>query len=297
MKKIFNWFLCFLFFCLFTFLSACKYESDKSDEIQPTPRIDSAVNSVISDIITPEITMMPTESKESVPSDTIVQELSNDIDNNGVIDSVQIFERNNGTTFIKVKFNGDYVFQHEWTDLRIMSIEAFEYLDLDRDEEKEIFITAWPNVNSRPLIEVLTLKQFNSGWYMMDIPLNENGHNYFPFHITRGKEEFDFIISSEYTDQTIHFDASAFYVDDPKNNFNSIQAFRNNHYKEGDMVASVSAWGIWDAHTGSYDGRNCIIAEQGMEAPYGNGLGRIFIYYDYDEFGLIEILNIEYVSI
>lgn len=129
---------------------------------------------------------------------------------------------------------------------------------------------------------------------MLEIPLNELGNNCFPFNITRGKEEFDFIISSEYTDQQIQFNASSFYVDEPLSNPNSIQAYRNNHYKEGDQVAYISSWGIWEAYTGTYDGHSCIIAIQGIEAPYGNLLGRVIIYYDYDVNGSIEILNIEY---
>lgn len=177
----------------------------------------------------------------------------------------------------------------------IMSISAFEYLDIDNDDETEIFITIYPNVNNRSLIEILTLKRTDSQWYKMDIPLNELGNNCFPFSITRGKEEFDFVISFKYIDKQIHFDASNFYKDFPVSNSNSIQAFRNNHYKEGDEVAFISSWGIWETQTGTYDGHNCIIAQQGMESPYGNGLGRVYIYYDYDENGLLEILNIDYV--
>jgi hypothetical protein len=245
--------------------------------------------------MTPEITIEPLVSNEPVPSETIVQELSKDIDNNGSMDSVHIIEREDGSEFIQVIFNKDDIFQYEWASLRLLSIDAFEHLDLDRDGENEIFITVYPNVNSRPLIEVLTLKISNDRWYKLDVPLNEIGNNCFPFNITRGKEEFDFVISSEYSDKRVHFDASSFYIDEPESNSNSIQTYRNNHYKEGDKVAFISSWGIWEAQTGTYDGRNCIIAQQGIEGPYGNGLGRVIIYYDYDVNGLLEMLNYEYV--
>lgn len=54
-------------------------------------------------------------------------------------------------------------------------------------------------------------------------------------------------------------------------------------------------WGIWEAQTGTFDGRNCIIAEQGIEGPYGNGLGRVIVYYAYNENASLELLNFDYI--
>lgn len=196
---------------------------------------------------------------------------------------------------LQVMFDGNKIFEFEWQSVRIMGIEAFEYLDLDRDGKQEIFITAYPNVNSRPLIEVLILKQTDDRWSSMKLPQNEGGNNGFQFDITRGKGEFDFIISSELMDEKLHFDASSFYVDSPEANPDSIQGYRSNHYQEGDSVAFISAWGIWEAKSGTYGGNNCIIAEQGIEGPSNNGLGRILIYFDYDEQGLPRILKVEHV--
>lgn len=304
MKK--KWYLIVICisFCIFAFLTGCKHEQIKLNSIELAPTMAQSQAPEEPDSVTPEVTNEPLESNESIPNeiiaqglskDIIAQELSKDIDDNGVMDLVQIIVREDDSEYVQVIFNGADIFQYEWDDLRLISIEAFEYLDLNRDGENEIFITIYPNVNSRPLIEVLSLKQSNVGWNMMELPLNELGNNCFSFNITRGKDEFDFIISSEYTGQQIHFDASSFFEDGPNSNPNSILAYRNNHYKEGDKVASISFWGIWEAQTGTYNKRNCIIAQQGIEGPYGNGLGRVIIYYAYDKNGLIEVLNIEYV--
>jgi len=93
----------------------------------------------------------------------------------------------------------------------------------------------------------------------------------------------------------VHFDASIYFVDDADNSRDSIQAYRNNNYKEGDEVAFISAWGIHNAITGSFQGRNCIIATHGIEGPYGHGLGRIDVYFAYNGQGELEILNIEHI--
>jgi hypothetical protein len=128
----------------------------------------------------------------------------------------------------------------------------------------------------------------------MALPVNGNGLNEFSYKITRGKEEFDFIISSEDIGQEIHFDATKLFVDDESGNDGSIQAYRSNHYKEGDEVGFISAWGIWEAKTGTYEGRDCIVALQGIEGPYGHGLGQINIYFAYNKQGNVEILKVEY---
>ena len=300
MKK--KWYLIIICisFSIFAFLTGCKHDSNQLNSNEPTPTTAEPQATTEPqateepDPVTPEVNAEPPESNEAVPIETIAQELSKDIDDSGVEDLVRIMEREDGSEYVQVIFNGTDIFQYEWDELGLISIDTFEYLDLDDDGENEIFITVYPNVNSRPLIEVLTLKQSNVGWSNMEVPLNELWNNCFTFHITRGKEEFDFIISSEYTDQRIHFDASSFYEDGPDSNPSSLQAYRNNHYKEGDQVAFISSWGIWEAQTGTYNERNCIIAQQGIEGPYGNGLGRVIIYYAYDKTDSIEVLNIEY---
>ncbi len=233
-----------------------------------------------------------TEDKQK---ETVALETKEDIDNNGIMDTVQTIHRNDGSeSLIRIFLNGEQIFEYEDANLRIMGVDAFEYLDLDGDDKNEIFVTADTNANSRPLTDVLCLKETDGQWNRMDIPLNETGNNGFSFEITRGKDEFDFIISSDDLEQKIHFDATDFFVDDEGGNIDSIQAYRKNNYKEGDKVGFISGWGIWEARTGTYEGCNCIIALQGIEGPYGHGLGQINIYFAYNEQGEVDIMKVEY---
>ena len=228
---------------------------------------------------------------------TVIEDVAKDIDGNGVDDKILIISLNDdgGETCIRLYFNGEQIFEFEDPLVRIMGINVFEYLDLDGDNVNEIFITASTNANSRPYEEVLCLKQTDDTWNEMEYPTNEDGSYEFPFKITRGEEEFDFIISSDDTDQVIHFDASGYFIDSDTGNADTIQSYRSNHYKEGDEVGFISAWGVWEARTGTYEGRNCIIAVQGIEGPYGHGLGQINIYYNYNEQGKVKILTVKHL--
>lgn len=63
---------------------------------------------------------------------------------------------------------------NEYEDLKekLMSVESFEYLDLDEDGVSEIFIVADTNANSKPLVDVLCLKLSNGQWSLLDLPRN-----------------------------------------------------------------------------------------------------------------------------
>lgn len=259
------------------------------DTVEQTTSIESKAKEGVLEVSTDSVERNKLQEDES-----IIQEFCKDIDKNDIIDSVQIRKRSDNTNYIRVIFNGELIFEHEWPELGLLSINTFEYVDFDQDGKDEIYLTVYPNVNSRSLIELLILKQSNGQWDKLNLPLNEIGHNCFPFLITRGKEEFDFIISSEYLEKEIHFDASAYFEDVEEVQVNSIKGYRNKHYKEGDMVAFISAWGIWEAKTGEYANRNCIIAQQAIEGPYGNFLGKVIIYFTYDKDGNLEVLNVEH---
>ncbi len=241
----------------------------------------------------------PAEAGTPLQGETVFSELDKDIDNNGIMDSVQLLERTDGTMYATVILNGEPIFHYEWEDLRLASVNSFEYMDFDQDHENEIFITIYPLVNSMPLIEVLTLKQSDGQWHMMDIPLNEIGNNCFPINITKGDREFDFVLSSEYTDKQLLFDATPYYTDDGNTESNSIQLYKSQHFSKGDTVGYVSSWGIWSSWTGTYDGQNCIIAEQGLQGIGGkfNPLGKVDIYYAYDKDGNIKILDLVHIEI
>lgn len=254
-------------------------------ETQTEPTITSAVSPMIAPTVTPAIKI-----------GTVLEDVVKDVDSNGVDDNIQTvsLDTAGAKTCLYIYLNKEKIFEYEDPSVRIMGVNSFEYLDLDEDSHNEIFITADTNANCRPYEEVLCLKQTDGKWNRMDYPNNESGNNGFTFKITRGKDEFDFIISSDDTDQVIHYDATRYFKDDESVGY-TIQEYRKNKYKEGDEVGFISAWGIWDAKTGTYNGRNCIIALQGIEGPYGHGLGEVNIYYAYSDQGEVDILNVEYL--
>lgn len=230
-------------------------------------------------------------------NETVDKEVKNDIDGNGIMDIIQVIRPyDNSLSFLRIYMNDEQIYEYKDPNLSLMGVLAFEYLDLDGDDNNEIFVVTSTNANSRPLVDIFTLKQTNDKWEPMNIPLNENGCNGFSFKITRGIDEFDFVISSDDMEQEIHFDASQFFARDNSGNDDAILAFQNNHYDEGDQVGDISAWGIWEAKSGTYKGRNCIIALQGIQGAYAynHHLGYINIYFAYNEQGEVEILNVEH---
>lgn len=273
--------------------------SSVTSDISPSEEPTEAITEAETELVPSEALEKETEEKVSptdIPKERVAGEISKDIDNNGIMDTVQIIRRNDDSeSFIRIYLNEEQIFEFKDPDCRIMYVEAFEYLDLDGDNINEIFIAADTDANCRTLIDVLCLKQTDGPWYQMDIPLNDLGNNGFPLKITRGKDEFDLIISSDDFEQKIQFNAAQYFVDDESDNIDTIQSYRKNNYKEGDEVDFSSGWGICEAKTGTYEGRNCIIASQGIEIPYGHGLGQINIYFTYNDQGKVEILNVEYL--
>jgi hypothetical protein len=242
-------------------------------------------------IIAPMITPISMSGK-------VLESVSKDIDGNKVEDIIQTISLDDdGTeTGICVYLNGELIFEFSDPYVRLMGVKAFEYIDLDEDGINEIFIVTDTNANSRSLVNVLCLKEIEGHWNRMDLPLNEMGNNGFRFKVTRGINEFEFNISSDIIEQEIYFDASHLFADDGSDNIDSIQAFLKNNYKAGDVVDFSLGWGICEARTGTYEGRNCIIATEGLEVPYGHGIGDINTYFAYNKQGKIEILSVEYFN-
>lgn len=251
--------------------------------------------------ITPMATASPSATPALAPeikTGSVLEELVRDLDGNGTDDSLQIVSLDDEGIMnsLHVYFNGEKIYEHSIEDLRFMGLFSFEYLDLDEDNTNEIFITADTNTNSRPYTELLCLKETDGVWNRMILPQNEHGLNGFPFKITRGNDEFEFVVSSDYISESVHFDASAYFRDDESGNIDTIQNYRSNNYKAGDEVGFISAWDIHEARTGSYNGRNCIIANHGIEGPYGHSLGKIDIYFAYNPQGDVEILHVEHLK-
>ena len=258
---------------------------------------DTKEDSSMRDIVTDDGKEIENNSQEANNLDEIItQEVEKDLDHNNIMDIAQVISKNDfAESFIRIHLNEDQIFEYEDPNVKIMSIDIFEYLDLDGDNVSEIFIAADTNANSRPLTDIFCLKLSGDQWIPMDIPRNHLGNNGFSFKITRGKSEFDFIISSVLSKHEIHFDATPYFIDDESSNHSLLQEFRDNNHKEGDEVGFISPWGIWEARIGTYEDRNCIIALQGIEGSYGHSLGRVNIYFAFQKDGSIEILNIEHM--
>jgi len=274
-----------------------KSESDIGNEGKTTETATPKAEATITPIVTVAPSATPTPAPE-IKTGSILEETIKDLDGNGTEDSLQIVSLDDEGIMncLYVNLNGEKIYEHSLNDLRFMGIIAFEYLDLDEDNVNEIFITADTSTNSRPYTELLCLKETDGVWKRMNLPRNEHDLNGFPFKITRGSDEFDFVISSDYISEPIHFDASIYFRDDESDNIDTIQRYRSNNYKEGDEVGFIAAWGIHAARTGSYNGRNCIIATHGIEGPYGHGMGRLDIYFAYNQQGDIEVLHVEHLK-
>lgn len=283
----------------FLLLNGCAKKSDS--DTRNTGNIIEPDNTQANATITPIASDSPSVTPAPAPeikTGSVLEEMTKDLDGNGTEDSLQIVSLDDEGIMncLHVYFNGEKIYEHSIEDLRFMGLFAFEYLDLDGDNVNEIFITADTNTNSRPYTELLCLKEEGGVWNRMTLPQNEHGLNGFPIKITRGNDEFDFVISSDYISQPVHFDSSAYFRDDDSGNIDTIQTYRANNYKEGDEVGFISAWGIHKARSGSYNGRNCIIATHGIEGPYGHGLGKIDIYFAYDPQGELELLHVEHLE-
>lgn len=232
-----------------------------------------------------------------------------DLDGNGEMEYLLISYENDLPEYdahLSFYFNGKSIYEYD--DLLRMSPNGAEYIDLDLDGEPEIFFTFEPHVNSMPLIEYAVLKRTGSGWKALEMIHGETMlDNGFPISSRYGKEENTIVISCEGLEKEIVYDYTAYYEArvreyeeygmDPRE-FKEILS----HYRQfgaGDDFGGIAAWGIWDIDSGTYEGKNCLIATHGLEGPVDNGpdhdiLGEIDVYFNYNEKGLVNILNMEF---
>ena len=199
-------------------------------------------------------------------------------------------------------FNGEP--SYEYDDLlRLYPTEA-EYIDLDQDGEKEIFFAFYPMVNSMPLIEYAVLKQSGNGWKALEMIHGETMlDNAFPISCRYGSTDNTIVITCEGTEKEIIYDIETHYENVIKEyrEYNMdysayARILEGNMYKEGDEFGGIAAWGIWEICSGTYDGRNCLIATHGLQGPEGkfDTIGLVDVYFDYNEKGLVNILDMEF---
>lgn len=199
-------------------------------------------------------------------------------------------------------FNGESIYEYD--DLLRLYPTKAEYIDLDQDGEKEIFFAFYPMVNSMPLIEYAVLKQTGNGWKALEMIHGETMlDNAFPISCRYGSTDNTIVIACEGTEKEIIYNIEAHYENIIKEyrEYNMdysayARILEGNMYKEGDEFGSIAAWGIWEICSGTYDGRNCLIATHGLQGPEGkfDTIGLVDIYFDYNEKGLVNILDMEF---
>ena len=220
----------------------------------------------------------------------------NDLDGNGEDEYFVINNEYNG--ILSLYFNNELIYQYTENDMFIVGIGEKEYIDLDNDGEKEIFVSFSPSVNSMPLEEWFVLKQMDSGWELLEMyhQNNDMTQNAFPISISLKEKEFLFSITCDGCEKEIIYDATAHYEKMELDSYliDTYKAFVDSDFKVGDEVGSTSAWGIWDINPGICQDKNCLIAQHGINGAGGkyDFLGCIEVYFNYDNSGKICILDI-----
>lgn len=228
-----------------------------------------------------------------------------DLDGNGEQEYLCITSASDDSEFIghlSFYFNGESIYEYD-DILWIFPGEA-EYIDLDRDGEKEIFFTFWPTVNSMPLVEYAVLKQTGNGWKALEmIHGGTMLDNEFPISCRYGSVDNTIVIACEGIDKEIVYNIEAYYearIKECQEDDGFYAAFtrilEGTEYEEGDEFGGVASWGIWEICSGTYDGRNCLIATHCLDGPEGkyDSIGMVDIYFDYDKDGLANIVDMQF---
>lgn len=242
-----------------------------------------------------------------------------DLDGNGEMEYMLITYAADFPVYVALAFSGDahlsFYFNgesiYEYDDLLRMYPGDAEYIDLDSDGEPEIFFTLDPQVNSLPLIEYAVLKRTGSGWKALEMIHGETMlDNAFPISSRYGKEENTIVISCEGLEKEIVYNITAHYEARLKEyeeygadswEYQEILNILDRYgpFETGDDFGEIALWGIWDIKSGIYEGKNCLIATHGLDGPvvtppYYDTLGEVDIYFNYNEKGLVNILNMEF---
>ena len=234
-----------------------------------------------------------------------------DLDNNGEEEYAKVSQIDTEEEYLCryiFYWNGKAIYEYE--NSYGMSPENAEYLDLDGDGEKEVFLTFLPHVNSMPLMEYIVLKQKTDlSWEPLEMIQGEEVYqNAFPISITRGGSEWEAVIRCGDLKKELIFDL-AFYRSKLEEQWEKEETEENvylknliNDYKQGFpeesewyTFGSVCAWGIWDIKSGKYQGNPCLIATHGIQGyDKFDFWGELDVYFDYDAQGNIKFLDMKF---
>lgn len=234
-----------------------------------------------------------------------------DLDQNGVEEYVKGYQTDKELEYIcnlTFYWNGEEIY--EYNDSLQRSLGDAEYLDLDGDGQKEIFLTFWPNVNSMPLMEYIVLKQKEDlSWKPLEMIHGETmTDNAFPISIAKGKNEWEAVISCGDLEKKEIFDLKFYYTkleeqfEKEESEYKEYLKVLINDYKKGfpkesewRTFGSVCAWGIWNIKSGEYLGQPCLIATHGIQGfDKFDFWGELDVYFDYDSQGKTRFLNMEF---
>lgn len=238
------------------------------------------------------------QQKEIVISDNTENERYDlgDMDGNGQTEYIEVVNviKSIGPGYLCLYFNGEPIYEYD-DPLRIYDIEDAEYIDLDHDGEAEIFFSFLPSVNSAPLTEYVVLKQVGNNWKALEMIHGEDMlDNAFPISCYRGKEENTVVIACEGLEEQIVL--TAYNENSEGGSEEKSDTGLLGDYKEGDACGKVWAWGIWEIHSGSYEGRSCLIAMHGLErfSEEWGSIDEVYIHFDYNEEGYVNILDMKF---
>ena len=242
--------------------------------------------------------------------DTYIYEFS-DLDQNGVTEYAKVYQIEKEQEYIcnlSFYWNGEAIYEYE--NSYGMSPWKAEYLDLDKDGQKEVFLSFLPNVNSMPLVEYIVLKQkADMSWEPLEMIHGEEiSQNAFPISITKGKNEWEAIISCGELEKKVTFDISYYHSQLLKMRENANSEEKSallsliNDYKYGFPETSewytfgtVCAWGIWNIQSGEYLGKPCLIATHGILGyDKFDFWGELDVYFDYDAKGKTRFLDLKF---
>lgn len=227
-----------------------------------------------------------------------------DLDGNGEQEYVVISFLQDNPDYdgrLEFYFNGELIYGFD--DLLWMSPGNAEFIDLDGDGKKEIFFTFYPQVNSMPLVEYAVLKQTGGSWELLEMIHGEDMlDNGFPISCRYGNAENTIVITCEGLEKEIVYHTQEHYRSQMEEYRDSpmyaefAAILSGDQYEAGAPFGGIAAWGVWEICSGTYDGRNCLIATHGLEGPSGKWdmLGLVDVYFDYDERGYVNILNMEF---
>ncbi|MGN0403196.1 MAG: M56 family metallopeptidase [Acetatifactor sp.] len=246
-----------------------------------------------------------TAQPDFIPMGAAWEELG-DIDGNGESEFVIYSGEDGNYQHFDFIFNGEKIYEHD--DLCVVELgNPLAYVDLDHDGEKEILLTIRPHVNSMPLTEYAVLKKKDGEWTKLEMYAGEDIlDNTFPISVTKGKDGLEAIISCAGLDKQISFDMERvcdYWRPLAEEGNDSLARSIIDYYdcevlelSAGEKCGYACAWGVWDIQLSSYEGKPCLIAEQGIQGyDKFDFWGNLFLYFDYDKEGKIRILDMDFI--